>query len=1035
MAVVFSNLESNEEPKEPTIDVTDEISKYVFASKYARYDHKLQRRETWNEAIDRVQGMHLKKFKGDKLTPAQRAKIRWAFDLVREKRVLPSMRSLQFGGTAVEAHNARQFNCSVRHVDSVRAFAEVFYLLLCGCGVGLGLTKKHISRIPRLVDASDRTGTVITYVVEDSIEGWADSVETLLLCYTRSNPFSGRKVVFDYSKIRPQGSLLKTGGGRAPGYLPLKIAHSQIKNLLEDRIETKRQVYLEPIDVYDILMYAADAVISGGVRRSATIVIFDKDDEKMLHAKTGDWFNENPQRGRSNNSVLLLRNEVSFEEFCHIIERTRQWGEPGFIFADHEDTLFNPCAEIGFIPITQDGRSGVQFCNLTSINYAKITNETELLEAAEAAAIIGTLQATYTTFPYLSSAAKELTEEEALLGVSMTAMMENPTMAFDNTLQRKAANKVVETNAKWSQIFGINRAARNTCIKPEGCLAPNTLVSTDKGILQLSELGELSGGNFRVSTDTGDAEAGGFYVNGHAETRKLRFQSGLILEATLQHKFRVLTEDLKYEWKTVANLLPGDEVIYILGDYQGSSYVEFEQFTPTRNKYASSQKTIKQPEKLEEDLAWFLGLYLADGSNHSRGIRISGDDRKLEHLERAEGIIRNIFGLDAKVHKPQKDLANDHRIQYYWNSLELLQWLDVHNLKKDKSPKVSIPKLIRQSPPSVIQSYFNGLVAGDGCIPTSGRGRHTRRYSTTSPQLVQELISVGRAVGLDIKMSTVNPTSSSFTGGVRYQGWERWGSESQKLFKKNRAKYSVLRSLGIERGGFDKLVEKTESDSFTVDLIVPGPNTYLAGGVVSHNTGSLAVGTMASGIHAAQDHWMFRRVQANKMDPVYKFFKQTNSHMCEESVWSTNKTDDVITFPVRVSDSAMVKNDLDALSHLSMIKSTQENWVLSGSVSTKRPVTHNVSCTVRVNEDEWDTVTNYLYLNRNFFGAVSLIPSDGDKRYAQAPVESVINGEDFEKFQFLLENMSPVDYTELTETDDVTERQNEIACGGGACEI
>ena len=659
--VVVSNEEKG-------IDVLEEISKYVFASKYARYDSKLHRRETWDEAIDRVQSMHLKKFKGDKLTPAQRAKIRWAFDMVRDKKVLPSMRSLQFGGAAVEAHNARQYNCCVRHIDSIRAFAETFYLLLCGCGVGVGITKKYVNRIPRLVSPDDRTGTVITYVVEDSIEGWADSVEALLLAYTHGNPFSGRKVVFDYSKIRPQGALLKTGGGRAPGYLPLKIAHGQIKNLLEKRIEEQGIKQLRPIDVYDILMYTADAVISGGVRRSATIVIFDKDDQEMLAAKTGNWFEENPQRARSNNSVLLLRNEISHEEFVSIVERTKQWGEPGFIFADNEDTLFNPCAEIGFIPLTKDGRTGVQFCNLTSINFSQVQSEQDLLEAVEAASIIGTLQATYTVFPYLSSASVELTQEEALLGVSMTAMAEHPTLAFDPVLQRKAATKVVETNKEWAAILGINPAARTTCIKPEG-------------------------------------------------------------------------------------------------------------------------------------------------------------------------------------------------------------------------------------------------------------------------------------------------------------------------------------------------------------------------------TGSLAVGTMASGIHPAHDHWMLRRIQANKLDPVYQHFKEQNPHMCEESVWSTNKTDDVITFPVRVPDSAMVKQDLDALSHLSIIKSTQENWVLSGQVSTKKQVTHNVSCTVRVDDSEWDQVINYLYVNRGFFGCVSLIPADGDKKFLQAPVESVTSSDDFSKYNFLLENMTPIDYTTLIEDDDVTERQNEWACAGGACEV
>lgn len=336
-------------------NVLEEISNYIFASKYARYIPKLQRRETWLEAVNRVQDMHLKKFSGSKLTPAQRAKVRWAFDLVRDKKVLPSMRSMQFGGIAVEAHNARGYNCCVRHMDSIRAFAEVFYLLLCGCGVGLGVTKKHVDHIPNLVSAKDRTGTTVTYVVEDTTEGWADSIEALLLCYTKGNALSGRKIVFDYSRIRPQGAPLKTGGGKAPGYLPLKAAHKKIKLLLEQCIENRGQIKLRPIDVYDICMHTSDAVLAGGIRRSATIVIFDKDDQDMLSAKTGDWFTENPQRARSNNSVLLIRNNTSFEEFKNIMKRTKEWGEPGFIFAENIDTLFNPCMPLWAPILTPNG--------------------------------------------------------------------------------------------------------------------------------------------------------------------------------------------------------------------------------------------------------------------------------------------------------------------------------------------------------------------------------------------------------------------------------------------------------------------------------------------------------------------------------------------------------------------------------------------------------------------------------------------------------------------------------------------------------
>ncbi len=489
-----------------------------------------------------------------------------------------------------------------------------------------------------------------------------------MLCYFKNTALSGRKIVFDYSKIRRKGSKLKTGGGKAPGYKGLKSAHSKIKKLLDHIIEAGKQDRLKSIDAYDILMHCADAVLSGGIRRAATSVVFNKDDEDMLNAKTGNWFTENPQRARSNNSVLLIRSEITLEEFVAIVERTKQFGEPGFVFTEHKWSNYNPCFEIGFIPVTEDGVCGAQFCNLTSMNGRKLVDLESFKKATWAATLIGTLQASYTHFPYLGKTAEKLTSEEALLGVSITGMMENPDVILDPKNQREMAEYAKEINVLWAKKLGINPASRITCIKPEGT-------------------------------------------------------SSLVL----------------------------------------------------------------------------------------------------------------------------------------------------------------------------------------GC---------------------------------------------------------------------------------------------------------------------------------SSGIHAHHARKYFRRVQCNKIDNIYQFFKAFNSHMTEESVWSANKTDDVVSFPLEISPNAMVKEDLDAIKHLEIIKSTQQNWVLTGTgESNKKPIVHNVSCTVIVKEDEWTTVINYLYENREFFAAVSLLAATGDKDYAQAPMEKVVTEEDEAKFLMYQENFSHVDYSKLEEDDDFTTLREEVACAGGACQI
>jgi ribonucleoside-diphosphate reductase alpha chain len=501
------------------VDASLELQKFVFASKYARWIPDLKRRETWDEAVDRVRDMHLRKFENF-LPPEDLEEIKWAFELVRQKRVLPSMRSMQFGGKAVEVCHPRQYNCCVRHVDSIRAFAELGFLMLTGTGTGIGLSKKFLNRLPNLVGASDKTGTVINYTIEDSIEGWADSLEALLSCYFKGNAFSGRKIVFDYSKIRKKGSLLKTSGGKAPGYKPLKTTLGKIKDLLDYVIEDKNLTRLRSIDVYDILMLFADCVVSGGIRRTASIVIFDKDDQEMIEAKVNlavskfresfdeetktyhtriwiknkyydvtfdledsfqafdhqqlldnkiiNWRYIYPHRARSNNSVLLIRNSLSLEEFKEVFNRTKQYGEPGFLFSNSESMLINPCAEVGFEPITPDGVCGVQFCNLVTLSGSKVKTKEDFKECVKAQTIIGTIQASYTNFPYLSQAAKQLTEEEALLGNSITGFMANPDILLNAEILKEMSQYAVETNKTWAAKLKINPAARICLVKPEG---------------------------------------------------------------------------------------------------------------------------------------------------------------------------------------------------------------------------------------------------------------------------------------------------------------------------------------------------------------------------------------------------------------------------------------------------------------------------------------------------------------------------------------------------------------------------------------
>ena len=465
------------------------LQDYTFYSRYARHLPEKKRRETYREeTVPRVFGMHRTRYATELAnSPELNELFMIAEKSLANKSILGSQRALQFGGQAILSKNERIYNCSSGHIDRPRAFQETLYLLLCGVGVGFSTQYCHVNKLPKI--KSPFKGEIKSFVVEDSIEGWADAVGVLMSAYfMKQQPFPeyyGYDVVFDYSKIRPAGSTI-SWGGIAPGPAGLEKALVRIKGLLNRRLskEVSKTVQMPPIDCYDILMHVSDAVLSGGIRRSACINLFSPEDKEMTNAKTGDWHLTNPQRARSNNSALLIRDKVSRQEFAELFKQTREFGEPGFVWAEHENVSVNPCVEIGMWPIwyNDDGSesSGFQFCNLTEINGKKAHDEESFLDACKAAAILGTLQAGYASFPYMGAVTENITKREALLGVSITGMMDNPEVLFNERIQRKGAREVRKWNRITAELIGINPAARACCVKPSG--SASCILGTSSGI-------------------------------------------------------------------------------------------------------------------------------------------------------------------------------------------------------------------------------------------------------------------------------------------------------------------------------------------------------------------------------------------------------------------------------------------------------------------------------------------------------------------------------------------------------------------------
>ena len=423
--------------------------------KYAKYLPEEKRRETWEECVTRNMEMHIKKY------PQLEDEIRENYKFVFEKKVLPSMRSMQFAGKPIDINPVRIFNCSYLPIDDWRAFQEVMFMLLSGVGVGFSVQSHHIEKLPEInKPRKDRTRR---WLIGDSIEGWSDSIKMLVKSYFEG----GSRIDFDFSDIRSKGARLITSGGKAPGPQPLKECLVKIEGILDAKEDGEK---LKPIEVHDIICHLADAVLSGGIRRAALISLFDVDDEEMLSCKSGNWWELNPQRGRANNSAMILRHKITEEFFWKLWERIEASGagEPGLYFSNDSEMGCNPCCEAAL---------KMQYCNLTEINSSDVSSQDDFNDRARVAAFIGTLQAGYTNFHYLRPIWQRNTEKDALLGIGLTGLANEYILGLDF---KQSANIVKEENSRVSSIIGINKASRLNVVKPSG--TASLILGTSSGI-------------------------------------------------------------------------------------------------------------------------------------------------------------------------------------------------------------------------------------------------------------------------------------------------------------------------------------------------------------------------------------------------------------------------------------------------------------------------------------------------------------------------------------------------------------------------
>jgi ribonucleoside-diphosphate reductase alpha chain len=439
------------------MDISNKIlSEITVYMKYAKYRPELQRRETWEELVTRNMEMHIKKY------PQLEQEIRDNYKFVYDKKCLPSMRSMQFAGKPIEMSPNRIYNCAFAPIDDWRVFSEIMFLLLGGTGVGYSVQKHHVDALPEIRKPNaDKTRR---FLIGDSIEGWADSISVLVKAFF----FGGSKPVFDFRDIRQKGARLITSGGKAPGPQPLKECLIKLEGILDAKKDGDK---LSPLEVHDMVCHIADAVLAGGIRRAALISLFSANDEQMISCKSGAWWETNPQRGRANNSAVLMRHKITKEYFLDLWKRIEASGagEPGIYLSNDKDWGTNPCCEIALRPF--------QFCNLCEVNVSDVVDQYDLNARVKAASFIGTLQAGYTDFHYLRPIWQRTTEKDALIGVSMTGIGSGAVLKLD---MKEAAKVVKVENKRLAEVMGINPSARTTTVKPAG--TTSLTLGTSSGI-------------------------------------------------------------------------------------------------------------------------------------------------------------------------------------------------------------------------------------------------------------------------------------------------------------------------------------------------------------------------------------------------------------------------------------------------------------------------------------------------------------------------------------------------------------------------
>jgi ribonucleoside-triphosphate reductase (thioredoxin) len=980
----------------------DIFQQYIAKSRYARFLPKEKRREHFDETVKRYIDFISEKI--DELESDLKNDI---FNAINNLEVMPSMRALMTAGKALERDNTSSFNCAYLPIDDVKSFDEAMLILMNGTGVGFSVERQYINQLPEVPDKLYDSETTI--VVKDSKEGWAKSLRILLALL-----YSGEIPKWDVSKVRPAGATLKTFGGRASGAGPLVDLFNFIIKIFQNAKGRK----LTSLECHDIMCKIGEIVVTGAVRRSALISLSNLSDDRMRHAKDGQWWVANPQRALSNNSAVYNEKPDvgSFmKEWLSIYESKS--GERGIFSRDAAKRIVerngrrdlnyahgtNPCAEIILRPYG--------FCNLSEAVVRANDTLEDLEKKVRIASIIGTIQSTFTHFPYLRKMWQKNAEEERLLGVSLTGIYDNCLLNNykDVNLCSRLENLkeiVINTNKEWAERLGINQSAATSCVKPSGCRTKDSLITTNQGILRLDEFEYNS--KWLSLNDNYNGEYGKItktYNNGIEDVYELELNFGIKLRSTSNHQWMIN----KRGWLRTDEIGIDDQIVVNMNSYKNETNVKL--FEPKQKLYHNCNTNITLPIELTPDFGWLLGYILGDGAMCKDKGRFRFVDGHLPSIEKNKNIFNNLFSMNKKITK----LTDRNAFSIEYGSKKLWAYFEENNILKDHD---KIPLPVRKSSKETIIAFLAGLLDSDGHV------KNHVVWTTANKELAEHFQHVCWAVGLIVGRSENSQRKNSFSKKPIYLLNLSWGQsavESRELLKKHSVKFknwiepiSNNKSKAYKIGLVKKITKIGKFPTFDVET---EQHWFWAGAFMSHNTVSSLV-DCASGIHPRYSKYYIRRARSDNKDPLTKFLIQSNIPN-EPDIMKPEYTT-VFSFPMKAPEGAITKEDISPIDHLELWSIYQKHWC-----------EHKPSVTISVKEEEWPRVGAWVYDHFDELSGVSFLPFDGGS-YRQAPYEA-INREQYEK---MVQGMpKKINWDQFVEQDDMVEGTQTLACVAGGCDV